>query len=98
MSTKKLSKEEFVQILQKIDSATSSEQNKYYSDIMIKPCISGYRESRSQFLIDIDILYDIYTNEEPEDITPSFLETYIKDKTRSAAAAILKRIYELTSK
>lgn len=88
----KLSKEDFTQLLKEIKSATSSEQNKIYTNISVKPCIVGERESGTQFIFDIDVLYDIYQHENLKTITPSDLKVYIRDLSRSAAAAILHEV------
>lgn len=87
-------KEKFIQILKQIKSATSSEKNKRYTNISVKQCIVGKRESGTQFLIDIDTLFDIYNNANIEDIQPSDLEDYINDKgpSRSPAVAILHEV------
>ena len=89
---KKLSKEQFIELLRTVKEATSV-QGGHYSQIKVhenEKEITGYRDTTGEsFSIDINKLYDAY--KENERINTSVLKNYI-DRVQSPGYAILLKM------
>lgn len=88
---KKLSKEQFTELLQTVKEATSV-GGVHYSQIKVSGNkITGRRDTtKEQFNINIDALYDAY--KENEHINTNVLKKYIKNRAQSPGYAILLKM------